>query len=299
MTRMDNLQCLPAGLCRPSGGGVKHRGEPAEPTMQINWKWTTLVGAALVLLSTRPGECLQSSSGSVWNFGNDRLRIVLPRAEARDRKNAEALLAAFEDIGPTPGIDPLELSRRRITISLATQTSPGVDARSSPSQRLIILPLEHIGNWSGEKLRRVLIHEIAHIRLQEFLGFTDLPVWFQEGFAEWASGGLTCRGEVRIRLELMMRSVQDSSPPRLSGGDGLQRSRVSYDLFGTFFEYLEALQPGSVAGGTLLNEVRSRGVHAGLQGAFGLSFAGLERGWNSYLFDLYQGLPDESLCGGL
>ena len=55
---------------------------------------------------------------------------------------------------------------------------------------------------------RVLEHEMAHIALAEFFDHRAVvPKWFDEGFAEWAAGGMTCEGRIRVEIEVRRRTA--------------------------------------------------------------------------------------------
>lgn len=65
---------------------------------------------------------------------------------------------------------------------------------------------------------RVLPHEVAHLILAEFVGGRRLPVWLQEGVAQWEQGRKTVSAK-RLpdpipMAELMAADIRESSDPR-------------------------------------------------------------------------------------
>ena len=75
------------------------------------------------------------------------------------------------------------------------------------------------------------------------------------------------------------------------------KSRLSYDLFTTFFEYVDDYTGGVVQSGVLLESVRDHGVEAGIRRAVGADLAALEQGWKAYLLERYGGSLEGLSCG--
>lgn len=257
--------------------------------------WTSIL-IATVLPSLGMNVEGQDTAGSLWTISSERVRIVFPTEESVDPEKARRLIEILEAQGSIAGLPPGTAADKRITVSLAAELPGGIQATSSAADRLIILPLDAALQWEPARLRRVTRHEMAHIGLGVFLDHAAVPVWFQEGFAEWAVGGLTCEGEVRIRLDLLTRRRKAEPTPRPFGSGGLDRSRLSYDYFATVFEYLEIRGKGVVADGRLLKAVKANGVTAGIAQLFGADFEELAEGWQVYLLGRYNGLPNAFAC---
>lgn len=206
------------------------------------------------------------------------------------------LLAAVADQGPFSGIKGADLSRIRITLEISSDISPGTISQSQPINGVNVLPPKAVHEWGEEDLQRVVRHELAHIGLGAILGYQGIPIWFHEGFAEWSTGGLTCEGEVRIRLDLLGRRSKGNPGPRLFGHNGMGRSRLSYDYFATFFEFLEARRPGVISSGVLLESVGDFGVLVGTSRVIGIKVEELEDRWLQYVLVRYDGLPVDFSC---
>jgi hypothetical protein len=52
--------------------------------------------------------------------------------------------------------------------------------------------------------RRVLRHEWVHLALHQYLGGVRVPRWFDEGYAQWASGGWDASEAWRLRVLLAL-----------------------------------------------------------------------------------------------
>lgn len=240
-------------------------------------------------------ECSQQYS-PVWALGNERVRVVFPRQDAVDPVKAQLLIDTFDELVPLPGF-PLDILRgKRITLSLAAQPSQGVDGSADPFQRLIILPFSNAYKWEPAKLRRVIRHELAHIGMGIFFNYAMLAPWLQEGFAEWTAGGLTCEGETRIRVDMMMRRRLSRAPPNFLSVPTHVSQRLAYDYLGTVFDYIDESWGGIVTDGTLLAAVKEHGLHVGLQRVLAADLVELEEGWQSHLADHYDGLPEGLAC---
>ena len=248
-----------------------------------------MVMAGLLLA---PGQAAkaQGSPGRLWAVANDRVRIVFPNEEALDSTRAHHLIEAFERQPAIPGLPPSILKEGRITISLAAEATPGIDGRAFASSRLIVIPFDDSDNWDQAKLHRVIRHELAHIGLATFVEHERLPIWFDEGFAGWTAGEMTsCLAKVRIGIDLQIRRREGRSPPNVAM---LGRTRLSYDYYATFFQYLDEAENGVVTNGVLLQSVREHGVDGGIAVATGVGLREHEAMWWAYLSDRYEDALD-------
>jgi hypothetical protein len=182
---------------------------------------------------------------------------------------------------------------RPITISLVAHQRPEIDATAYAGERTIVLPVETALVWPTEALRSLLRHELTHIALGGVRRSAQLPKWFQEGFAEWVGGGLTCEGASRISVNVLTQANL------LKGNDPLnaekfETSRVGYDLYTTFFEFLEARSPGVNL--TMLDSVDAYGLDVGVKLSTHADLLTLEREWRAYVFKRYSRLDEGPTC---
>ena len=216
-----------------------------------------------------------------------------------DRAAARRLLEELASQPPTRGLPAGLLGGQAIAISIATQVDVGLDATSSPADRVIIVPLDGALHWTRNRLRRVIRHEMAHLRLRAFLDYRHVPAWFQEGFAEWAGGGLTCEGDVRIRLDVMSRSINRNRPPSFLQPAFGEQTRLAYDYYTTVFEFVDAKYDGIVANQRLLQAVREAGLGDGFRRVTGTSLEQLAADWQTHVMERYDGLPERTDCGAV
>ena len=183
----------------------------------------------------------------------------------------------------------------RITISLAVSWSnPNADAWSRPTESLIVLPLSRALAWDDAKLRRIVRHELAHLGLAAYVQYRTIPWWFDEGFAEWASGGLTCEASWRIWIEAQRRGTRGLSWPQENEPDSDLNTRLAYDLYSTFMDYLDTVWDDVVSSGALLSSVKEYGLDRAFVQVLGADLDSLLEGWRMYVTQRFATEPN---CG--
>jgi len=227
-------------------------------------------------------------------FASAEVRIVGPATIEISEGEVQRMVEAFKEQGPVPGLPRGVLDKKNITISLAAAPIAGLDGWSSPVQGLITLPLERVARWDDNGLYRAMRHELAHVALGVYMDYESTPVWVAEGFAEWVAGGLTCEGEARIRLDLLVHEAEGR--PLLVDASRSQRSRLQYDYFTSFFEFLETWGDGVVSNGELLEAIREIGANEGIERTLGLSLRDVEARWWVYVRENYSGGLDDIKC---
>lgn len=178
-----------------------------------------------------------------------------------------------------------------IIIRLTAGDWSEAEGRAVVDANSIELPYPAALHWSTAKMARVIRHELVHIALAAYLTNEYLPLWLDEGFAEWEAGALG--GNLTLRLE-MQGALKDSSwpPPLLSLG----RSRVDYDLAATFIEYIDQQSHGGVRSTEFLASVRDLGVYRSFPKVVGTEFSDVERDWHRYVHRTY-GARDDTVIG--
>lgn len=246
------------------------------------------------------GTCLEPAIAQeeglrVKSVQASRGRVVFPVIAIVDPSAVGRLLDALDEADAIPGFPNGFPLKRRPTISLAISWSdPSADAWSRPAEGLIVLPLSGALAWEDDKLRRVVRHELAHLGLAAYVEYQPMPRWFDEGFAEWASGGLTCEGSWRIWIEAQSRGADGLPwPQENETGTGLS-DRVAYDLYLTFIEYLDTVRVDFVSSGALLSSVREFGLNGAFLEALGTNLKSLLQGWGTYVA---QRFATEPVCG--
>ena len=259
---------------------ARHGLAPAEP-LHV---WIGVVATALsaILASTgAPAAAAQPADPIALQARSGPLRVIAPVGAARAATLARVIRAARID-EPFPGLPRDALGRAGITISLALRVRDDREAWTSADDGLIVLRLADAEAWPGDKLRRVVRHELAHVGLARALGFAKLPRWLSEGYSEWVSGGVSCEGEVRLHVYLRVPRTAEGAG---SGGEpftDISDPRVAYDAYASFFDYLETTSNAGVSDGRFFANVRAHGVLRGVIQTFGIDLPALERQWREY-----------------
>lgn len=169
----------------------------------------------------------------IWSIEGDRARVVFPSEDLADTVLAHRILTAVDTEPLARARLPLA-SGGTVTISLTAQPIPG-KARSLPGQRLIIMGMQKAKAMRPPELLGALRHELAHIALGTILERADSPLWFHEGYAEYARGAPTCEEEIRLWVAL---STGMSSPRLQPSGS---TTTLDYVMFATAIAHLDRL----------------------------------------------------------
>ncbi|MCY3705142.1 MAG: hypothetical protein OXH08_06490 [Gammaproteobacteria bacterium] len=236
-------------------------------------------------------------NGQVWSIAGDGKRIVFPTESEVDSARAFALIQTLDDqMALIPDMLQGALQDRAITISLMPRSSMRVEGRAFPSTGVIVLPVPDAFEWSAPTRARVIRHELAHIGLAELLDYNRIPRWFEEGFAEWAAGGLTCEGEARVRLDVMRRNAGHIALPSVGGPGQLESSRLAYDYWGTVIEYIEGSYDNVIGKRILIHAVKTHGIGRAFEIVLGRGVADIELEWHEYLRQMYGDIPVGYVC---
>jgi hypothetical protein len=153
---------------------------------------------------------------------------------------------------------------------------------------LVVLRLADVEKWDDQTLYRNLRHELAHVGLSRYLLGAKVPRWLAEGYSEFAAGGLTCESEVRLIFFLRSQQQERDSARLRLRLDEIGNTRLGYDLFASFFAFLEASPMSSVTSGMMFANMQRWGVDEGLRRTFGVSIEVLEQRWRSPLVKKYR-----------
>lgn len=238
----------------------------------------------------------EQSSSIVGRHG----RIVYPRSAKLSREQLHKTIEALDQLMGdlvVAGFPGKASIKKPITVSLATVARrPDIDGWSYPSQHLVVLAADKWASWNTMQLRRVLMHEVAHIRIGVFFDHQPVAKWVEEGLAEWVAGGLACEGQFRLWIEVQRRDGRDERLPSLADHGDAMPIRLGYDFYASFFEFLETMMPGVVSGGSFVTSVREHGVEAALRQSMGWDYRRAEESWWGYLRKRFRNAPSDSGC---
>lgn len=207
--------------------------------------------------------------------------------------------------------------RRALAVSLAEQAQravewPGLGRRSPPPFTLVLaedsmalarLTRGRAPGWGAgvalpasrtillradlPDLPRTLRHEIAHLVLRQAV-HTRTPLWFDEGYAAWASGEL----ERFATLELNL-AVASGRLPTLPQLDAMLRSSaatadLAYALAASAVLELSRRQPEGALERVVAGLVPGETFYGVLEQATGLTESGFEEAWHRELRRRYS-----------
>jgi hypothetical protein len=148
-----------------------------------------------------------------------------------------------------------------------------------PSRRMAVLPLHESPSGGLAERDRTTLHEWAHLGLHEYLRGLRIPRWFDEGYAQWASGGWDLEEAWRLRLALARGGAPPLDSLTLSWPVNESSARIAYLLSASAVEYLFSAG-GARAAEVLLTRWRETGdFEVAFRGTFGITTAGFEALW--------------------
>lgn len=231
---------------------------------------------------TLDGEPYRTLSGP-------RVRI---RFAARDALVAGRVLSLLEGQPPLPGLPPAVPGH--VTAVLAHSPAAFDQAAGGkvpewragvaiPAAGVLVVPAREGPRILDSEGRRTLRHEWAHLGLHEYLAGTPIPRWFDEGYAQWASGGFDGSDAWRLRVALALGRAPRFDSLALSWPDGREDARTAYLLAASAVALL--LEPAGERGLALfLERWRAAGsFDAALRLTFGVTPGQFEEDWRRHV----------------
>jgi hypothetical protein len=156
-----------------------------------------------------------------------------------------------------------------------------------PSRRLLVVPTGEGPRVLDPEGRRVLRHEWAHLGLHALLGELRVPRWFDEGYAQWASGGFDAMEAWRLRILL----ATGNAPALDSLSLAWPRERIDADaaylLAASAVTYLLG-ESGERGLELFLHRWREGGSFRGaFRRTFGVTVGQFEEDWREHVKDRY------------
>ncbi len=204
---------------------------------------------------------------------------------------AARVLENIRTFPPLPSLPPDTTTARPIRIYLAPDAvrfdsitgggAPDWGAGVAlPDSDIIVLPLHQPSRGSfDEMMSTTLRHELAHIRLHRYLAPINIPRWFDEGYATWASGSLDWESAWLLRLAFVRQQAPSLDSLALEWPEGATDARVAYLLSASAVQFL-ADQSGERGLRVFLeNWKSSRSFDNALGTTFGMTTGIFERDW--------------------
>jgi hypothetical protein len=156
-----------------------------------------------------------------------------------------------------------------------------------PGLNRIVIPREGPRRSRGWTEARVLQHEWAHLGLNQYLPGLQIPRWFDEGYAEWASGGWSPTEGWRLRVAMAMGRTPPLDSLVLDWPRGQAEAELAYLLSATAVEYLMA--ESGERGINLFLEAWKEGSNfsLALRNVYGVTPGQFEEDWKKYVKKRY------------
>jgi len=156
-----------------------------------------------------------------------------------------------------------------------------------PSSRLLVMPTGEGPRVLDPEGRRTLRHEWAHLGLHGYLGDLRVPRWFDEGYAQWASGGFDAMEAWRLRVLLAMGRAPSMDSLALRWPTDREDARAAYLLSASAIALL--LEPSGERGLTLFLERwrEGRSFDGALRLTFGVTPGQFEEDWRLHVRSRY------------
>lgn len=220
-------------------------------------------------------------------------RFIVEHAPAQERL-ARTLLDAAVASPPFPGLPGTADTARPIRILLAPDeaTFTALTGRAAPDwsagvayprEGVTVLPAYASDRAPPQALARTLRHELAHIALHRWLEGSDIPRWFDEGYARYAAGEWDAEAAWQIRLAFALQKAPPLDSLTLGFPRAAADARLAYLLSTTAVQYLvDASGEDGLA--RFLARWRALGdIEAASREVYGVSLGQLEEDWRSWV----------------
>lgn len=156
-----------------------------------------------------------------------------------------------------------------------------------PAANLMVIPAGEGPSVVEGDGRRTLRHEWAHLGLHGYLGGLRVPRWFDEGYAQWASGSFDTSEAWRLRVLLAFDRAPSMDSLSLRWPAELERARVAYLLSASAVAYL--LEASGERGLAVFFERwrAERSFDRALRLTYGVTPGQFEEDWKAHVRDRY------------
>jgi hypothetical protein len=180
--------------------------------------------------------------------------------------------------GTTVMLAPDAASFRKLTGGEAPEWAGGV---AMPDRRLIVLPGWASAREAGGSVE-VIRHEAAHLALNAYIG-RPVPRWFDEGYAQLASGGWDRESAWKLRVAFATGKAPPLDSLTLGWPAGADDARMAYLLSATAVQYLEQ-RNGERGFAMLMRSWREQGsLEAALRTTFSTTTGHVEDEWRGWV----------------
>jgi hypothetical protein len=248
-----------------------------------------------------PPAAASPQEDTAWTLGGERYgelrgRRVRVRFAPSDSLVALRVLALLEGQPPLPGVPgdvPTGVTAvlahtpgafDELTGGRVPEWRAGV---AMPGLALLVVPTGEGPRILDPAGVRVLRHEWAHLGLHQALGGPRIPRWFDEGYAQWASGGWDASEAWRLRVLLALGGAQPLDSLSLAWPRDQAAAEGAYLLAASAVSYL---LEGSGERGLALFLARwkdARSFDDALRSTFGVTPGQFEEDWRRHVKKRY------------
>ena len=215
---------------------------------------------------------------------------------AGDSLRAVRTLGYIESQGALPGLPPIYPTSATVYLAPSEEVFGALTGGVIPEwgvgvailgAGVVVIPAFASERTRGWDERRVLRHEWAHLGLSQFLQSVRIPRWFNEGYAEWASGGWDAMEGWRLRVAFATGRAPALDSISLSWPRDRAAAELAYMLSATTVEYLVQAS-GERALELFLSTWRESGSFDGaLRSVYGVTQGQFEEDWQEYVKGRY------------
>lgn len=237
----------------------------------------------------RPARSRFQDPGGYRSLDGEALRVLYRQG---DSARASQILRFLQGLPPPAGLPhsfprdvmvyvaPNEAAFDSLTGGAVPEWGAAV---AVPRLNRIVMPGFEERRTRGWDEARVLRHEWAHLALHQYLAGLRIPRWFDEGFAEWASGGWSASEGWRLRVAFAFGRAPPLDSLVLDWPRGRASAGLAYLLSATAVEYL-ARASGERGLRLLLERWREgAGFSRALRDVYGVTPAQFEEDWKKYV----------------
>jgi hypothetical protein len=207
-----------------------------------------------------------------------------PRHRALARETLETALRPMQ----YPGIGPMRAPDSTLIVLAPTPEafSAATGGRAPewaggvafPHERIIVIPAYPVPGVRASSAAATLRHEIAHVTLRAYLP-GHIPRWFDEGYAEIASGSWDSESAWTLRVAFLLGRAPPWDSLSLRWPAGADRARLAYLLSATAVDHIRR-RTGERGFTLLMQNWREMGdMDRAVRYTFGMTLGQLEDEW--------------------
>jgi hypothetical protein len=256
--------------------------------------WLVAVLAVTALSAPLTAQIPEQLAGESYrSLAGARARIHFAR---EDSLLAVRLLELIDGQPPLPALPPDVPSDVDVVVTHGSAAFDELTGGAVPEWRAgVALPAANmmvVPAGEGPSVvegdgRRTLRHEWAHLGLHGYLGDLRVPRWFDEGYAQWASGSFDASEAWRLRVLLAFDRAPSMDSLSLRWPAELDRARVAYLLSASAVAYL--LEASGERGLAIFLESwrQERSFDQALRLTYGVTPGQFEEDWKEHVRDRY------------